>query len=47
LRPAVLVVDEVGHLPLDRGEANMVFQLVSRRYGRGSMIVISNKSFAE
>jgi DNA replication protein DnaC len=47
LRPAVLVVDEVGHLPLDRTEANMVFQLVSRRYERGSMIITSNKSFAE
>ena len=30
LRPAVLVVDEVGYLPLDQAEANMVFQLVSR-----------------
>ena len=47
LRPAVLVVDEVGYLRLDRDEANMVFQLVSRRYERGSMIITSNKSFAE
>jgi DNA replication protein DnaC len=47
LRPAVLVVDEVGYLPLDRIEANMVFQLVSRRYERGSIILTSNKSFAE
>ena len=47
LRPAVLVVDEVGYLPLDRAEANMVFQLVSRRYERGSLIVTSNKTFAE
>ena len=47
MRPAVLVVDEVGYLPLDRAEANMVFQLVSRRYERGSMIITSNKSFAE
>ena len=47
LRPAVLVVDEVGYLKLDRDEANMVFQLVSRRYERGSMIITSNKSFAE
>jgi len=47
LRPAVLVVDEVGYLPLDRVEANMVFQLVSRRYERGSMIITSNKSFVE
>jgi DNA replication protein DnaC len=38
---------EVGYLPLDRAEANMVFQLVSRRYERGTMIITSNKSFAE
>ena len=42
-----MIVDEVGCLPLDRAEANMVFQLVSRRYERGSMIITSNKSFAE
>ena len=47
LRPAVLVVDEVGYLPLDRAEANMVFQLVSRRYERGTMIITSNKAFTE
>nr|WP_239063256.1 IS21-like element helper ATPase IstB [Streptomyces sp. SID13031] len=47
LRPAVLVVDEVGYLPLDQAKANMVFQLVSRRYERGTMIITSHKSFAE
>lgn len=47
LRPAVLVVDEVGYLPLDRAEASMVFQLVSRRYEHDTMIITSNKSFAE
>ncbi|HEX5877566.1 MAG TPA: IS21-like element helper ATPase IstB [Actinomycetota bacterium] len=47
LRPSVLVCDEVGYLPLDRTEANMVFQLVSRRYERGTMIITSNKSFTE
>lgn len=47
LRPAVLVVDEVGYLPLDRAEANMFFQLVSRRYERGSIILTSNKAFSE
>lgn len=47
LRPALLVVDEVGYLPLPRAEANMVFQLISRRYERGSTILSSNKSFAE
>jgi DNA replication protein DnaC len=47
LKPSVLIVDEVGYLPLSRAEANMVFQLVSRRYERGSIIVTSNKSFSE
>ena len=47
LRPAVLLVDEVGYLPLSPAEANMVFQLVSRRYERGSMIITSNKAFTE
>lgn len=47
LKPSVLVVDEVGYLPLGRPEANMVFQLVTRRYERGSIIVTSNKAFSE
>ena len=47
LRPAVLVLDEVGYLPLDRAAANMVFQLISRRYERGSVILTSNKAFSE
>jgi DNA replication protein DnaC len=47
LKPSLLVVDEVGYLPLSRAEANMVFQLVSRRYEHGSMIWTSNKSFSE
>jgi DNA replication protein DnaC len=47
LRPAVLVVDEVGYLPLSRAEANMVFQLISRRYEHGTIIVTSNKAFTE
>lgn len=47
LKPSVLVLDEVGYLPLARTEANMVFQLVSRRYERGSIIATSNKSFGE
>jgi DNA replication protein DnaC len=47
LRPTVLVVDEVGYLPLERNEANLVFQLISKRYEKGSIVLTSNKSFSE
>ncbi|WP_155055342.1 IS21-like element helper ATPase IstB [Streptomyces blattellae] len=46
-RPNVLVVDEIGYQPLDRAEANLVFQLISKRYEKGSIILTSNKSFGE
>ncbi|MFE2691356.1 IS21-like element helper ATPase IstB [Streptomyces mirabilis] len=47
LRPSVLVVDEVGYQPLERAEANLVFQVISKRYEKGSVILTSNKSFSE
>ena len=47
LKPSLLVIDEIGYLPLDRNQANLVFQLVSRRYERGSVIITSNKAFSE
>ncbi|MFJ8511118.1 IS21-like element helper ATPase IstB [Streptomyces avermitilis] len=47
LRPGVLVVDEVGYEILERGEANLVFQVISKRYEKGSIILTSNKTFGE
>lgn len=47
LKPKVLVIDEVGYLPLDRVQANLLFQLVSRRYEKGSIILTSNKGYGE
>ncbi len=47
MRPSLLVIDEVGYLALDRDEANMFFQLISRRYEKGSTIITSNKHFTE
>lgn len=47
LRPSVLVVDEVGYQPLERVEANLVFQVISKRYERGSIILTSNKTFSK
>jgi len=43
--PRLLVVDEIGYLPIDRTGANLFFQLISRRYERGPMILTSNQSF--
>jgi DNA replication protein DnaC len=42
----LIVVDEVGYIPLDPEAANLVFSLVSARYERASMIVTSNKPFS-
>ncbi|MFG2149634.1 IS21-like element helper ATPase IstB [Streptomyces sp. NPDC048696] len=47
VRPSVLVVDEVGYQPLERAEAHLVFQVISKRYEKGSIILTSNKSFGE
>ena len=41
----LLVVDELGYMPIDSQRADLFFQLVSRRYERGSMIVTTNKPF--
>jgi hypothetical protein len=38
------IIDEIGYLPIDRQGANLFFQLVSRRYERGSIIITSNQS---
>ncbi len=47
LAPRVLVIDEMGYLPLDDLGATIFFQLVSARYERGSIIVTSNKSYGD
>lgn len=44
--PRLLIIDEIGYLPIDRSGANLFFQLISRRYERGPMILTSNQSFA-
>ncbi len=43
--PRLLVIDEIGYLPIDRLGANLFFQMISRRYERGPMILTSNQSF--
>ncbi len=45
--PKVLVLDEIGYLPLSRQEASLFFRLVTRRYEKASLILTSNKSFVD
>jgi DNA replication protein DnaC len=46
-RFALLIVDEIGYLPVVAGGGNLFFQLVNARYERGAMILTSNRGFAE
>ena len=46
-RPKLLILDEMGYFSLDRQAAQFLFQLVSRRYQKGSIILTSNKSYGE
>jgi DNA replication protein DnaC len=45
--PAVLLVDEIGYLPVTPGGANLFFQLINARYEKASTILTSNKSFKD
>jgi DNA replication protein DnaC len=45
--PKVLILDELGYLPLSREEASLFFRLVVRRYERASLVVTSNKGFVD
>lgn len=46
-RNSLLIVDEIGYLPITPGGANLFFQLVNARYEKGAMILTSNRGFAE
>ncbi len=40
-----MIIDEIGYIPIDQLGANLFFQLISRRYEKGSMILTSNQSY--
>ena len=46
-RNALLIIDEIGYLPLQSGGANLFFQLINARYERGALILTSNRGFGE
>lgn len=47
LGPSLLILDEIGYLPLHKEQADMFFQVVAKRYEQGSVILTSNLSFGD
>jgi len=47
LTPEILVLDEVGYLPIDQHGADLLFQVISQRYERGSIVLTTNKPFKQ
>lgn len=47
MSPQVLIIDEIGYLPFGREEANYFFQVIAKRYEKGSVIVTSNLAFSQ
>lgn len=45
--PKLLIIDEMGYLPMNRDEAGLFFRLLTRRYEKASTIITSNKSFVD
>jgi DNA replication protein DnaC len=45
--PRLLIIDELGYLPVDKEGANMLFQIISARYERGSIVLNSNRAFKD
>ncbi len=45
LKPTLLILDEIGYLPIDKTGADLLFQIISQRYERGSIVLTSNRVF--
>ena len=46
-RPALLILDELGFLPIDKKGADLLFQVFSLRYEQGAMVITSNRAFKD
>lgn len=44
-RPALLILDELGFLPVDKSGSDLLFQVISGRYEQGALVITSNKAF--
>jgi DNA replication protein DnaC len=45
LAPALLIIDELGFMPIDKHGADMIFQVISQRYEQGAIVLTTNKAF--
>ena len=45
LAPSILILDELGYLPIDKAGADLLFQIISGRYEKGSTIITTNQSY--
>ena len=46
-KPALLILDELGYLPIDKAGADLLFQVISLRYEQGAIVITSNRAFKE
>lgn len=46
-KPALLILDELGYLPIDKAGADLLFQVISLRYEQGAMVITSNRAFKD
>jgi DNA replication protein DnaC len=47
ITPRLIIIDEIGYLPIDKHGANLLFQVISKRYETGSIIITSNRPFKQ
>lgn len=47
LKPSLLIMDELGYLPIDKTGADLLFQIISERYERGSIVITTNRAFKD
>lgn len=45
MRPRLLLIDELGYLPIDKAGADLLFQIISQRYERGSTVITTNRVY--
>lgn len=46
-KPSLLILDELGYLPIDKAGADLLFQIISLRYEQGALIITSNRAFKD